>query len=251
MYYADYDVATCPIDDTSTDAPAESLCFGASLDLTTLETAGIVAGIWTVEDATGGSVALVGTNFDSDGLPAGDYTAIYTPIDPVPGSCPINSTETITVNPEIEIIFETELLEYGACVTGNIETEIENGEGALSITWLPEDGITDVTSEDTEVDLNKIVEGVVGNFESQGAKNISVKDEEYETLAGAKGIKVFGNLEVTNSITNKEQKSDYLMLNFAENGGFQQIMVVYDKEDRYAKDIAQRIINSVELKNAK
>ncbi|MBW1294025.1 DUF4381 domain-containing protein [Aquimarina litoralis] len=106
-------------------------------------------------------------------------------------------------------------------------------------------------NQKTEVDLNKIVEGVVGNFESQGAKNITVKDEEYETLAGAKGIKVYGSLEVMNSVTKKEQKSDYLMLNFAENGGFQQIMVVFDKEDRYAKDVAQRIINSVELRNAK
>ncbi len=106
-------------------------------------------------------------------------------------------------------------------------------------------------NQQTEVDLNKIVEGVVGNFESQGAKNISVKDEEYETLAGAKGVKVFGSLEVTNAVTKKDQKSDYLMLNFGENGGFQQIMVVYNKEDRYAKDVAQRIINSVELKNAK
>ncbi|WP_405208747.1 DUF4381 domain-containing protein [Aquimarina sp. LLG6339-5] len=106
-------------------------------------------------------------------------------------------------------------------------------------------------NQKTEVDLNKVVEGVVGNFESQGAKNITVKDEEYETLAGAKGIKVFGNLEVVNTVTKKEQKSDYLMLNFAENGGFQQIMVVYDKEDRYAKEVAQRIINSVELRNAK
>ncbi|WP_298314533.1 DUF4381 domain-containing protein [uncultured Aquimarina sp.] len=106
-------------------------------------------------------------------------------------------------------------------------------------------------NQKTEVDLNKVVEGVVGNFESQGAKNITVKDEEYETLAGAKGIKVFGSLEVMNTVTKKEQKSDYLMLNFAESGGFQQIMVVYDKEDRYAKDVAQRIINSVELKNAK
>ncbi len=106
-------------------------------------------------------------------------------------------------------------------------------------------------NQETEVDLNKVVEGVVGNFESQGAKNITVKDEEYETLAGAKGIKVFGNLEVVNTVTKKEQKSDYLMLNFAENGGFQQIMVVYDKEDRYAKEVAQRIINSVELRNAK
>ena len=107
------------------------------------------------------------------------------------------------------------------------------------------------SNEQEEIDLAKVVEGVVGNFESQGARNISVKDEEYETLHGAKGIKVFGSLEVTNSVTKKDQKNDYLMLNFAENGGFQQIIVVYDKEDRYAEDVAQRIINSVELKNAK
>ncbi|WP_103068953.1 BatD family protein [Aquimarina sediminis] len=103
----------------------------------------------------------------------------------------------------------------------------------------------------TEVELDKVVEGVVGSFEKMGAKNISVKDEEYETLGGAKGVKVFGSLEVLNPVTKKQQKNDYLMLNFAENGGFQQVTLVYDIEDRYAKDIAQRIINSVELKNAK
>ncbi|WP_344924927.1 DUF4381 domain-containing protein [Aquimarina addita] len=104
--------------------------------------------------------------------------------------------------------------------------------------------------EPTEINLNEIVEGVVGYFESQGAKNISVKDEEYETLGGAEGIKVFGTMEVMNPVSKKNQKNEYEMLNFAENGGFQQVIVVYDKEDRYATDVAKRIINSVELKSA-
>lgn len=104
---------------------------------------------------------------------------------------------------------------------------------------------------ETKVDLEKAVEGIVGSFEAQGAKNISVKTEEYKTLAGAEGIKVFGSLEVINPMTKKTQKNDYLMLNFAEKGGFQQITIVYDIEDRYAKDVAIRIINSVELKSAK
>ncbi|WP_062057311.1 BatD family protein [Aquimarina longa] len=103
----------------------------------------------------------------------------------------------------------------------------------------------------TQVDLEKAVEGTVGAFEAQGAKNISVKNEAYETLGGAKGIKVYGNLEVENPVTKEKQKNDYLMLNFAEGGGYQQITIVYNKEDRYAKAIAERIINSVELKNAK
>ncbi len=106
-------------------------------------------------------------------------------------------------------------------------------------------------NQSTQVDLKKAVEGVVGAFETQGAKNISVKNEEYETLGGAKGIKVFGSLEVKNPVTKKQQKNDYLMLNFAENGGFQQITIVYDIEDRYAKEVAERIMNSVELRNAK
>ncbi|WP_281988498.1 DUF4381 domain-containing protein [Aquimarina aggregata] len=105
--------------------------------------------------------------------------------------------------------------------------------------------------QQTKVELDKVVDGVVTTFESQGAKNISVKDEEYETLGGAKGVKVYGSLEVVNPVTKKKQKSNYLMLNFAENGGFQQVTLVYDIEDRYAKDVAERIINSVELREAK
>ncbi len=105
--------------------------------------------------------------------------------------------------------------------------------------------------QQTKVDLNKAVEGVVGYLEGQGAKNITVKNEEYQTLGGAKGIKVFGNFDVKNPIEKNNKKNEYMMLNFAEKGGFQQITVIYDIEDRYAKDLAQRIINSVELRNAK
>ncbi|MDY8138761.1 DUF4381 domain-containing protein [Aquimarina sp. 2201CG5-10] len=105
--------------------------------------------------------------------------------------------------------------------------------------------------QQNQVDLEKAVEGVVGYLESNGAKNITLKNEEYQTLGGAKGIKVFGNLDITNQVQQKTSKNEYVMLNFAEKGGFQQITVIYDIEDRYAKDVAQRIINSVELRNSK
>jgi len=101
-----------------------------------------------------------------------------------------------------------------------------------------------------EIDLEKAVEGAIKGMEGEGAKNITFKTDEYETLKGAKGLKVFGEFEGENPVTKKRQKAEYLMLYFGEGGGFQQIIVVYTKEDRYAKDVAQRIINSVELKNA-
>ncbi len=106
-------------------------------------------------------------------------------------------------------------------------------------------------NQKTEMDLEKAVEGAIGGMEAKGAKNITFKTDEYQTLGGAKGLKVYGSMEKDNPLTKKTQKGDYFMLNFAEKGGFQQIMVVYNSDDRYAKDIAQRIINSVELRNAK
>ncbi|GAA4275019.1 BatD family protein [Aquimarina gracilis] len=106
-------------------------------------------------------------------------------------------------------------------------------------------------NQKTQMDLEKAVEGAIGGMEAKGAKNITFKTDEYQTLGGAKGLKVYGSMQKENPVTKKTQKGDYFMLNFAEKGGFQQIMVVYNSEDRYAKDIAERIINSVELRNAK
>lgn len=64
-------------------------------------------------------------------------------------------------------------------------------------------------------------------------------------------MKIFGNFDITNHVKQTKQKNEYVILNFIEKGGFQQITVIYDIEDRYAKDVAERIINSVELRNAK
>ncbi len=105
--------------------------------------------------------------------------------------------------------------------------------------------------QDVKKALEGVVESTVASFEAQGAKNITIKDEEYETLQGVSGLKVFGEFRVKDTLKNKTKKSEYQMLYFAEESGLQQILVMHNKEDRYAKDVAQRIINSVELKNAK
>ncbi|GGX29687.1 hypothetical protein [Aquimarina muelleri] len=110
---------------------------------------------------------------------------------------------------------------------------------------------TVVYNQNTETDLEKAVEAVIGGMEAEGAKNITFKTDEYETLKGAKGLKVFGDFTAKNPVTQQSKKAEYFMLNFKEGEGFQQIIVVYTKEDRYAKAIAERIINSVELKNGK
>ena len=103
--------------------------------------------------------------------------------------------------------------------------------------------------EGVKFELKTAVEGVYANLEQKGAKNIIVKEEEFTTLEGVKGIKVFGTLELENPKNNNIQTKEYLILNFAEKGGFQQITVIFDAEDEFAEEIAGRIINSVEFEN--
>ncbi len=103
--------------------------------------------------------------------------------------------------------------------------------------------------KDVKFELKTAVEGVYSNLERKGAKNIIVKEEEYSTLEGIKGVEVYGTLEIENPVTKGPVTKKYSILNFAENGGFQQITVIYDEKDPYADEIAGRIINSVEFEN--
>lgn len=103
--------------------------------------------------------------------------------------------------------------------------------------------------EGVKFDLNTAVEGVYANLERKGAKNIIVKDEEFSTIQGVPGRKVFGNLTINNPVTEESEEKEYAILNFGVNEGFQQITVIYDEGDPNAEEIANRIINSVEFEN--
>lgn len=100
-----------------------------------------------------------------------------------------------------------------------------------------------------EFELETAVEGIYANLEQKGARNIIVKDEEFTTLEGAKGIRVYGTLDMGDPETGSSDEKEYQILNFAEKGGFQQITVIVDEGDPFAEEIANRIINSVEFEN--
>ncbi len=103
--------------------------------------------------------------------------------------------------------------------------------------------------EGAKFDLNTAVEGVYANLEKRGAKNIIVKDEKYSTIQGVEGVKVFGTLELQDPATKRPLEKEYIILNFGVNQGFQQITVIFDEQDPFAEEIANRIMNSVEFEN--
>jgi hypothetical protein len=102
-------------------------------------------------------------------------------------------------------------------------------------------------NEQQDFDLETAVEGVYDQLEKKEAYNILTKQEEYTSLDGRKGVKVFGSFAIENPFTKKDIRKEYQILNFGEGGGFQQITMIYDAEDKYAIEIVQRVLNSIEL----
>jgi hypothetical protein len=85
-------------------------------------------------------------------------------------------------------------------------------------------------------------------LEKLGAKNLLVKRDDFETENGIKGIRAYGDFYLEAS-ENKvlKKKSSYELLLFAQENGLQEILVVYQDDGRFAGNIKDRIINSIEL----
>lgn len=104
----------------------------------------------------------------------------------------------------------------------------------------PEDGI----------DINAAVEQSIKGMESQGAKDIIIKREQFITPNAAEGVKTHGTLTYNLLNTTKSTAANYTIFHFASENVLQQIIITYPQNDNYADDIVQRIINSIELKKA-
>ncbi|PWA06887.1 hypothetical protein [Flavobacterium psychrotolerans] len=101
-----------------------------------------------------------------------------------------------------------------------------------------------------EIDLSKSMESSLQVLESQGAQNMIVKKEDFETKEGVKGMKGFGTFSRIDGINKTSTKLYYEILLFSQEGGLQQILFLHEEGDKYANQISERILNSVELKKA-
>ena len=98
-----------------------------------------------------------------------------------------------------------------------------------------------------EVNLEQAMEGTLSNFEQQGATNLIVKQESFETDKGIKGLKSYGSFEPNDPSVKKGLKQNYQLLVFGQQGALQQIIIAYNGDDRYGEELIERIITSIEL----
>lgn len=104
--------------------------------------------------------------------------------------------------------------------------------------------------QESEIDLSKSLEGSIKMIESQGGQNMIVKQDEFDTKEGVNGIKGYGTFSKIDGINKSSTKIYYEILLFSQEGGLQQIITMHKEGDKYANEISERILNSVELKKA-
>ncbi len=154
----------------------------------------------------------------------------------------------ILESPEVLIRKELPKDETNANVIGDVEHfEFGAYDEALYIN-VTTFKIMEEAVEMEDEDLDFILEGTLVGLEDAGAVNIIINKEWFSTEKGVRGIKSSGefNLKLPNGKISQE-KVDYEVLLFGQNGGVQMLTIINRKDDKYAQQIKERILNSVEL----
>ena len=111
--------------------------------------------------------------------------------------------------------------------------------------------ITTAYKDTTKIDLDLALEADLKELENFGAKNIIVKTGEFENVKGLSGKKAYGTFTALDPVREEDVKMEYEIMVLSQPGGAQEFFFMYREEDEHAKQIIEKIQNSIELRKAK
>ncbi len=126
--------------------------------------------------------------------------------------------------------------------------EIQNFGYRSAIGLFTMETVSLTFKEPVEFNPDPTVDQIIGQFESQGAKNIITKKEEFTTISGTKGLKIFGSGKFPLPGSEELVKGNYTIVMFGTNGVQQYLVLSWLEDDTYAKEIADRILKTLEVK---
>ncbi|WP_238596030.1 BatD family protein [Capnocytophaga canimorsus] len=106
---------------------------------------------------------------------------------------------------------------------------------------------SDEQGEQTTLNPEKVNNIVLSQLEKAGGQNITTLSEEYTTTQGVKGLKLFGKMTIKDRRGNPFTAS-YELYSFTENGALQQLLITYKESDKSAREIAQKVVYSIDFK---
>lgn len=111
--------------------------------------------------------------------------------------------------------------------------------------------VTTAFKDTTKMDVERALENDLKELERLGAKNIVVKTADFENVKGLSGKKSQGTFTTFNNNSKEDQKMSYEIVVLAQAGGAQEFFLIYKEEDAYAKELMEKIQNSIELRKTK
>ena len=117
---------------------------------------------------------------------------------------------------------------------------------AIGLFTVGATSITMTKLEEPKFDLT--VEQMMKNFEAIGAKNIITKEEEFVTISGVKGAKVYGSGKFPMPDSNELLRGKYTMILFGGKGFQQNIIITWLDGDTYAEEIVGKMLTTLEVK---
>ncbi|MFS4415583.1 hypothetical protein [Maribacter sp. 2307ULW6-5] len=103
-------------------------------------------------------------------------------------------------------------------------------------------------AQQAEPEMEQTVEQILQGFEAQGAKNIITKQEEFNTVSGVTGVKVFGSGKFSAPNTDEGVRAAYAILLFGGPGFQQYTVLTWKDDDAYAQEMVDRILDTLEVK---
>jgi hypothetical protein len=126
--------------------------------------------------------------------------------------------------------------------------EITEFEYASPENWFMIAASSLTLNQQEDPDYDAAVENVLKEFEKKGARNIITKQENFTTLSGVSGIKVYGSGTFLAEGSETPVKGRYAIYLFGGKGFQQRVVVSWEEEDPYAAEMAERITKSIEVK---
>ncbi len=110
--------------------------------------------------------------------------------------------------------------------------------GAISTTY----------TDPEELNFEQSVEAFIQNLEKRGVRNIITKEEEFTTVSGVKGVRIYGSAKFPVQGSDETKSGKYSVILFGGKGFQQQLMLSWLEDDDYAQEIIDRILKSIEVK---
>jgi len=107
---------------------------------------------------------------------------------------------------------------------------------------------TTLANPEQEPNFEQSTEAIIKGFEQKGAKNIITKQEEFKTVSGVTGIKVYGSGKFAVPESDELVRGKYTLIMFGGKGFQQQIVLSWLDDDTYAQEIVDRILATLEVK---